>query len=57
MLDREGITSPAELLIAGSEQEVAQAIRRLESTGITDLMLAPFGTPEEQDRTTANLGT
>jgi F420-dependent oxidoreductase-like protein len=57
MLDREGITSPAELLIAGSEQEVAQAIRRLESTGITDLMLAPFGTPDEQRRTTANLGT
>ena len=56
MLDRERITSPAELLIAGSEQEVAQAIRRLESTGITDLMLAPFGTPDEQRRTTANLG-
>jgi F420-dependent oxidoreductase-like protein len=53
MLDREGVTSPAELLIAGSEAEVARAIIRLASTGITDLMLAPFGTPQEQSRTTA----
>ncbi|WP_328328739.1 TIGR03564 family F420-dependent LLM class oxidoreductase [Kribbella sp. NBC_00382] len=56
MLDREGVTSPAELLITGSEAEVARAITRLASTGITDLMLAPFGTPEEQNRTTASLG-
>lgn len=54
MLDREGVASPAELLIAGSETQVAQAITRLASTGITDLMLTPFGTPEEQRRTTAN---
>lgn len=56
MLDREGVTSPAELLIAGTTTEVTQAITRLASTGITDLMLAPFGTREEQSLTTANLG-
>ncbi|WP_433009211.1 TIGR03564 family F420-dependent LLM class oxidoreductase [Kribbella sp. CA-294648] len=55
MLEREGVDSPADLLIAGSEAEVAAAIKRLGSTGVTDLMLAPFGTPTEQSHTTTTL--
>ncbi|MEU4395345.1 TIGR03564 family F420-dependent LLM class oxidoreductase [Kribbella sp. NPDC023855] len=57
MLEREGVDSPADLLIAGSEEQVATVIKQLNSTGITDLMLAPFGTPSEQSRTTATLAT
>jgi hypothetical protein len=55
MLEREEVNSPADLLIAGSEGEVAAAITRLGSTGVTDLMLAPFGTRSEQNRTTTTL--
>jgi hypothetical protein len=31
--------------------DVVDGIRRLRDTGVTDLMAAPFGTPDEQIRT------
>jgi F420-dependent oxidoreductase-like protein len=55
MLDREGAAGPADVLIAGDEQSVAKSIARLRDTGITDLFLAPIGSPEEQRITTAAL--
>jgi F420-dependent oxidoreductase-like protein len=55
MLEREGATGPADVLIVGTEQRVARSIARLRDTGITDLFLAPVGTPDEQRRTTAAL--
>ena len=55
MLDREGAAGPADVLIVGDEQSVAKSIARLRDTGITDLFLAPIGTPEEQRITTAAL--
>jgi F420-dependent oxidoreductase-like protein len=60
MLDREGATSPADVLLVGTESTIAAAISRIADTGATDLMLAPIGTPDEQRRTTdalANLLT
>lgn len=51
VLDREGADGPADVLIAGDEGAVTQQLDRLRDTGITDLMLAPIGTPAEQTRT------
>lgn len=51
MLDREGVNGPADVLLAGDEDAIAKQLDQLRDTGITDLMLAPIGTPPEQDRT------
>ena len=57
VLDREGVDGPAEILIAGDESAVRKELDRLRDTGITDLMLAPIGTPAEQARTTEFVST
>ncbi|TCC10501.1 TIGR03564 family F420-dependent LLM class oxidoreductase [Kribbella soli] len=57
MLDREGVDGPADVLIVGDEGSIAKQLAQIGDTGVTDLMLAPIGTPEEQDRTTALLST
>ncbi|MFI6828345.1 LLM class flavin-dependent oxidoreductase [Kribbella sp. NPDC050241] len=51
MLDREGVNGPADVLLAGDEDAIAKQLDQLRDTGITDLMLAPIGTPAEQART------
>jgi F420-dependent oxidoreductase-like protein len=51
MLDREGVDGPADVLLVGDEDTLTKHIDRLRDTGITDLMLAPIGTPAEQQRT------
>ncbi|WP_206686207.1 TIGR03564 family F420-dependent LLM class oxidoreductase [Kribbella qitaiheensis] len=55
MLDREGATSPADLLIAGDEESVIRRLNALRSTGITDLMATPVGDASSQARTTTTL--
>ncbi|GAA0450599.1 LLM class F420-dependent oxidoreductase [Actinoplanes capillaceus] len=55
VLDREGVTGPADVAIVGDEETVARAVRRLEDTGITEFAAAPFGDPAEQRRTTTLL--
>ncbi|GGN35189.1 F420-dependent oxidoreductase-like protein [Actinoplanes campanulatus] len=55
VLDREGVTGPADVAIVGDEETVARAVRRLEGTGITEFAAAPFGDPIEQRRTTTLL--
>ena len=57
MLDREGVDGPADVLIVGDEGSIAKQLAQIGDTGVTDLMLAPIGTPEEQDWTTAFLST
>jgi hypothetical protein len=57
MFDREGVDGPADVLIVGDEGSVTKQLARIGDTGVTDLMLAPVGTAEEQDRTTAFLST
>jgi F420-dependent oxidoreductase-like protein len=51
MLDREGVDGPADVLLVGDEDSIAKRIDQLRDTGVTDLMLAPIGTPAEQTRT------
>lgn len=51
MLDREGVDGPADVLLVGDEDTVAQRIDQLRDTGVTDLMLAPIGTAADQERT------
>jgi F420-dependent oxidoreductase-like protein len=55
MLDREGMTGPGDLVIAGDEDKVARRLDQLRDAGVTEFMAAPYGTAEEQDRTTAVL--
>jgi hypothetical protein len=56
MLDREG-ADVADVLIVGNEDSIAKQLARIGDTGVTDLMLAPIGTAEEQARTTAFVST
>ena len=57
VLDREGVSGPADVLLAGDEDTLAKRIAQLRDTGITDLMLAPIGTEAEQTRTIEFLST
>jgi F420-dependent oxidoreductase-like protein len=51
ILDREGVEGPQDVAIVGDEQAIAESIRQIADTGVTDFMASPFGTTEEQDRT------
>ena len=55
MLDREGATGPGDVLLVGDDNAIARQIDQLRTTGITDLFLAPIGTPTEQRHTTETL--
>ena len=55
VLDREGAAGPQDVALAGDEQAVARQLRRLADAGVTEFMASPFGTSEEQARTTAVL--
>jgi F420-dependent oxidoreductase-like protein len=57
VLDREGVSGPADVLLAGDEDMLAKRIDQLRDTGITDLMLAPIGSTAEQARTIEFLST
>jgi F420-dependent oxidoreductase-like protein len=50
-LDREGAAGPQDVAVVGDENAVARQVRRLAEAGVTDFLAAPFGDPEEQDRT------
>jgi len=45
MLDLEGVSGPAEIVIAGDERAIESAVRSLASAGVTDLSAStfPFG--------------
>jgi F420-dependent oxidoreductase-like protein len=51
MLDREGAASPADVTIAGTEEEVSRQLEELAEAGVTDFAAAPIGTREEVTRT------
>ena len=51
VLDREGADGGADLVLAGSEAEVAGAVKRLGDAGVTDLNALVIGTEAEQART------
>lgn len=54
MLDREGAAGPADVVIAGSEEEVADKVGSMADRGATDFIATPF---TEFERTTALLKT
>ncbi len=51
MLDREGAEGPADVSLVGTEDEVADALRSMRQSGVTDFVAAPFGTPDEMAAT------
>lgn len=57
MLDREGVAGPADVVLAGDEGAIAKQLDRIRDAGVTDVMLAPVGTADEQRRTTEFLST
>jgi F420-dependent oxidoreductase-like protein len=61
MLDLEGVSSPAEIVIAGDERAIEDAVRSLASAGVSDLSASPFPCgsdgPATVKRTTALLAS
>jgi len=51
MLDREGVDGPADVLIAGSEEEVERRLVELEEAGATDFTASPLGSSDDHRRT------
>jgi F420-dependent oxidoreductase-like protein len=47
MLDREGVEGPADLVIAGDEDDVAAQLQRLAEIGVTDFLAAVFPVGED----------
>src|SRR5205085_323353 len=57
MLDKEGAAGPADVAIVGDEDTVAKQLDRVAEAGATDFAAAPFGSPQEIERTTALLAS
>jgi 5,10-methylenetetrahydromethanopterin reductase len=53
MLDREGASGPADVVVVGDAKSVCAHIERFAGAGGTEFAALPFGTPEEIDRTRA----
>jgi alkanesulfonate monooxygenase SsuD/methylene tetrahydromethanopterin reductase-like flavin-dependent oxidoreductase (luciferase family) len=51
MLDREGVTSPADVALIGDEATVAGRLRELDELGVTDFVADRFGSRVERERT------
>jgi len=56
MLDREGVQSATDLVVAGDETAVERDLRRLADTGVTEFIAAPVGDADQVDRTLSVLG-
>ena len=56
MLDREGVRSATDLLVAGDEATVERGLRRLADAGVTELIAAPVGDAAQVRRTLTVLG-
>jgi F420-dependent oxidoreductase-like protein len=52
VLDRENAAGPQDVAIIGDEDEVGRGFRRLADAGVTEFFASPFGSVEEQARTT-----
>jgi len=55
MLDKEGASSPGDVLVAGDEASVRQQIEAQAAAGVTDFVAVQFGGPEDAARTRALL--
>jgi F420-dependent oxidoreductase-like protein len=56
MLDREGVSGPADIVVMGDEESVAAQLQHILDVGATRLALTPVGSPEERRRTFDLLG-
>ncbi|HEV7721895.1 MAG TPA: TIGR03564 family F420-dependent LLM class oxidoreductase [Iamia sp.] len=56
MLDREGLDTVDQLVIAGDEDAVEEQLRRFADVGATELIAVPFGDPAQVARTLDLLG-
>lgn len=52
VLDREGVTAPGEVVVAGDESTVVRHLDRIRDAGVTDFLAVPYGSAAEQLRTT-----
>jgi 5,10-methylenetetrahydromethanopterin reductase len=50
MLDRAGLSGPADAMVAGPEAVVAAELHRYRDAGVTDLIVSATGTPAERER-------
>jgi 5,10-methylenetetrahydromethanopterin reductase len=57
MLDREGLEGPADIVIAGSEDECRAGIERYVEAGADDVLAMEMATGDDRDRTRAFLRT
>ena len=57
MLEKEGVERPADISLVGTEEQVRDAIGRLEEAGGTELVAAISGTPAEREDTFGFLGS
>jgi F420-dependent oxidoreductase-like protein len=55
-LDREGFAGLADIVVAGDEDEVADALRRYADLGATDALVSLVGDAKDRDRTLRLLG-
>ncbi len=51
MLDKEGATSPADVALVGSKDQIVDALSQLAAAGVTEMGAAIIGTPAEQTAT------
>ncbi|MER7080820.1 hypothetical protein SAMN02982929_05364 [Saccharopolyspora kobensis] len=51
MLDRQGLAGPEDVAVLGDEVAVERSLRRFVEAGATELVVVPFGTAAEQERT------
>ncbi|MYW75362.1 LLM class F420-dependent oxidoreductase, partial [Pseudonocardia sp. SID8383] len=56
VLEREGLSSPGGLVVAGDENVIAAGIARYADAGATDLLVSPLGDAAERARIVAVRG-
>ncbi len=56
VLDREGLASPGDAVLAGDEAAIERGLGRFASAGATEVQVIPVGTAAEKNRTIALLG-
>lgn len=50
VLDRGGLSGPADTVVAGDETTVRRELGRFRDAGVTDLIVSPLGSPPDRDR-------
>lgn len=56
LFEREGVSGPEDVVVAGDERDVARELRRFADAGATEFIAVPFGPQEQISRTLGVLG-